>query len=120
MTPVSTPQARFEVVTAAHHFLLHVLPFRRQESAAALQNFVASARRVGLPVADLEAIVLRCLMVLTRHTARVPTLVERYLMNNQTPGACLQRFSQCISEVLRYIGITDGAVQQAISVIEQE
>lgn len=41
-------------------------------------------------------------------------------MDNHTPGDCLARFSQCIEEVLRYTGITDGSVQQAISIVQQD
>lgn len=114
----NTSKSRFELVTAGHHFLLEALPFRRPESLTSLATFVARARRLGLPSADLEAVLLRCLTVLSHHMSTVPTLVERYLSARSDAADHLDWFEHCVRESMRFVGIEDGAVQAAIEIIE--
>lgn len=108
---------RFELVTAGHHFLLNVLPFREPESRHFLAKFVATAAKIPVSLADLDSVLLRCLVVLGHHTAGVPSLVDRYLSNAFVLPNCLDRFSQCIENVLRYHCVHDRSVQQAIALV---
>jgi AraC-like DNA-binding protein/CheY-like chemotaxis protein len=110
--------ARFELVTAGHHFLLNVLPFRHPESRHALDTFVAAANRSTLPLADIEAVLLRCLALLNGHTGgRLPSLVDRYLMPGAALDGCVARFSECVDDILRYRGIGAGIVQHAMALV---
>lgn len=110
---------RFTLITAGHHFLLDVLPFRQPQSVAALETFISTARTTPIPVADLEAVLLRCLNVLSTYTARVPTLVERYL-SHYSAADCLEGFKACVEQAIRYEGIADGSVQEAIRIIHEQ
>jgi AraC-like DNA-binding protein len=113
--------ARFALVTAGHQFLLRVLPFQEPESRYALEAFINIAGRHQMPTADIDAVLLRILAVLDRHTeGRLPTLVDRYVSGGLTRAECLNRFSQCVLDILRFRGIGDGVVQQVIDLISAE
>lgn len=110
--------SRFDLVTAGHHFLLDVVPFRHPESLDTLKAFVAFCTRSALPIADVDAVLLRCLMVLNDHCDnRLPTLVDRYLSDSVYLADSVRKFSQCVEDVLRYRGIGDRRVQVAISIM---
>jgi AraC-like DNA-binding protein/CheY-like chemotaxis protein len=110
--------ARVELVTAAHHFLLTVLPFREPDSREALATFVAAVDHSRLPLAEIDAVLLRCLAVLNRHTGgRLPSLVDRYLALDAALDGCPTRFSACVADILRYRGIGAGMVQRALALV---
>jgi len=109
---------RFGLVTAAHYFLMGVLPFRDPESSAALATFVAAMKRIRPAFAELDAVLLRCLVILdTHHPRRAPSLVDRYLATSSTPDGSLQHFATCVTDLLRYRCIANGAVQQAVDIV---
>jgi AraC-like DNA-binding protein len=120
MSPIHEEKtARFALVNAGHHFLLDVLPLRHPESQNALALFIERAVACAVPTAEVDAVLLRCLIALNGHTGgRLPSLVERYMSTGREFHDCLARFSECVRQVLRYRGIGDAAVQQAIAVIE--
>jgi AraC-like DNA-binding protein len=112
--------ARLDLVTAVHHFLLNVLPLREPESSAALATFAATAERSCLPPAELDAVLLRCLAVLDKHSGqRIPSLVEQYLAGASAPDEALAHFTACVAHLLRHRGIQHGAVQQAVEIIHR-
>jgi CheY-like chemotaxis protein/AraC-like DNA-binding protein len=117
---VETRASRFALVTAGHRFLIEALPPQRPKSLAALETFVAAIRRINPLPADLEAVLLRCLAVLNMHTSgRIPSLVDMYLSTTSSPADYLSRFSHCVEERLRYEGIRDGSVQEALDCIKK-
>jgi AraC-like DNA-binding protein len=115
----SSGASRFELVTAAHHFLLRFLPIRDVESRAALSWFAETLQPFDLAPADLDAVLLRCLAVLDRHTGgRLPSLIERYLAAGATSIGAMTQFTAVVEDVLRYRGIGSPLVQQAIAIID--
>jgi AraC-like DNA-binding protein len=111
---------RFDLVTAGHHFLLQVVPLREPESRAALAAFVSTVERSSLPPAEVDAVLLRCLAVLDKHSVRrIPSLVEQYLVAAPAPDAALAQFTACVASLLRHRGIQHGAVQQAVEIIHR-
>jgi AraC-like DNA-binding protein/CheY-like chemotaxis protein len=109
---------RFALVTAAHHFLMNVLPFRDPESHMALARFVGAATQIRPSSAELDVVLLRCLVIMdTGHQRRIPSLVDRYLAKALTPDDSLAQFASCVEDLLRYRCITNGTVQQAIDLI---
>jgi AraC-like DNA-binding protein len=73
----------------------------------------------NLSSAELEAVLLRTLSVLDRHTGgRQPMMVERYLSTWRDGSPALARFRKCVEDVLRYRGIRHPAVQRTIAMIE--
>src|SRR5262245_10529152 len=118
-TVVDSSAARFDLVTAGHHFLVRALPLRHPETELALEVFVDEADRSPLLAPERDAILLRCLSVVDRHTGgRLPTLVEQYLAGDHEPRNCVARFSACIRHVLRYRGVSDPRIQQAVAIID--
>jgi AraC-like DNA-binding protein/CheY-like chemotaxis protein len=112
--------ARFGLVTAGHHFLLTALPFRRVHSRAALTSFIETANQLSINGVDRDAILIELLAVLEPHTGgRIPSVVDRYLELRRTPLTGLERFRQCVEEVLRYRGVDNPHVQQAIACIHE-
>jgi AraC-like DNA-binding protein/CheY-like chemotaxis protein len=112
--------SRFTLVTAAHHFLLRALPLREPESPAALAAFVATVEQSSLPPAEMDAVLLRCLAVLDKHSEqRIPSLVDQYLLTATTPGEAVRHFSACVTRVLRHRSIRHGAVQHAVERIHR-
>jgi AraC-like DNA-binding protein/CheY-like chemotaxis protein len=109
--------ARFALITAGHHFLMKVLPFRKPESYHALESFITAARRLDLSAVDHDAVLLRCLTVLDSRAMVIPRLIDRYLATAFTPVDCLSRFSECVKDCLRYHCITNGSVQEALSLL---
>lgn len=111
---------RFGLVTAGHRFLMRALPFRDPDTELALRAMVDDASTCGLPEPERDAILLRCLRVLDRHTgARVPTLVERYLAGGSDPRQSVERFAACVRDALRYRGVGDPRIQQAIAIVDK-
>jgi AraC-like DNA-binding protein/CheY-like chemotaxis protein len=111
---------RFGLVTAGHRFLLRALPFRDPDTELALRAFVEEAATCTLPEPERDAVLLRCLRVLDRHTGtRVPTLVERYLSSGGDPRNSVDRFAACVRDVLRYQGVGDPKIQQAVAIIDK-
>jgi AraC-like DNA-binding protein/CheY-like chemotaxis protein len=112
---------RFSFVTAAHHFLLSVLPLREPASRHALRDFVCRIATSGLVAAEVDAVLLRLLFVLDPHTGgRLPSLVDRYLAAGRTDAAGEKQFRECVEDVLTYRGIHSAHVQQAIAIIERQ
>jgi len=113
--------ARFKFVAAAHHFIADAIPFRDGASHAALGTFLKSAESAHLATPELDAVLLRTLAILDRHTAgRLPTMVEHYLSAALARSTVLKRFQECVEDVLRYRGIGSRVVQRAIAVIERQ
>jgi AraC-like DNA-binding protein/ActR/RegA family two-component response regulator len=111
---------RFRIVTAAHHFVADAIPFRDGDSRAALDAFLRIAGSTLLPTPELDAVLLRTLALLDRHTGgRLPTMVEHYLSKAYVRSTMLARFQQCVEDVLRYRGIGDPLVQRAIAIFER-
>jgi AraC-like DNA-binding protein/CheY-like chemotaxis protein len=109
---------RFNLITAGHHFLMDVLPFRNPGSGEALAAFVEKTKQIRQPSAIVDAVLLRCLVVLdTQHERRIPSLVDRYLARAATPDESLHHFNACVEDLLRFRCISNGAVQQAIDII---
>ena len=113
-----TRARRFGFVTAAHHFLFAALPLRHPESNEVLHTFVAEADRWELSSPDREAVLLGVLAALEPHTGgRLPSLVDRYFgLRREAPGQ-LERFGRCVEDILRYRGIGDPHVQQAVAIL---
>jgi AraC-like DNA-binding protein/CheY-like chemotaxis protein len=112
-----TTNARRDLVTAGHHILIDVLPFREPESQVALAAFVDTIEQMNVQAPDLDAVLLRCLAVLSRRAERIPTLVDQYLSTTLTPMNYLARFSECVQDVLRYHCVRSGVVQEALRYI---
>ena len=111
---------RSALVTAAHQFLLDVLPLRDVHSRRALSDFVDIAAASPLPRAESGAILIKVLAVLNPQTAgRLPSLVDRYLADQQYPAEAVERFRDCVDVLIRYRGIGSPRVQQAIAIIEE-
>lgn len=109
---------RFELATAAHHFLLHAFPFRQPDSFEALATFVATARRINVSPFDLDLVLLRCLTVLSEHTGhRIPSLLEQYVLDDSADANDLTRFSQIIERLLCCYSVSDGSVQDAMQLV---
>jgi len=109
---------RFDIVSAAHQFLLNMLLGAAPSVPDALNTLGEVIRRSCLPAADVDAVLLRCLSVVDSHDERrIPTLVERYLANPATPLQPFESFATCIEEWSRYRFVTDGATQEAIEII---
>jgi CheY-like chemotaxis protein len=119
ITTRSTDSAdRFALVTAGHHFLLNVLPFRAPGSSDALATFVAALEQVRRPSAEVDAILLRCLLVLDmQHGRRIPSLTDRYLTKALTAEESLAHFTKCVRDLLRDHCISNGTVQQVVDII---
>jgi len=121
MATVHAGRDRFELVTAAHHFVLTALPLRHPDSHQALAEFVAQVTASGLLAAEVDAVLLRVLSVLDPFTGgRLPSLVDRYLAAGRHVAGGLKRFQACVQDVLRYRSIGDASVQRAIAIIEQQ
>jgi AraC-like DNA-binding protein/CheY-like chemotaxis protein len=112
---------RFTIVTAAHHFVADAIPFREGDSHTALDVFLGIASRTDLTTPELDAVLLRTLALLDRHTGgRLPTMVERYLSTPLDRSTMLEKFRDCVTDVLRYRGIGDPLVQRAIAMIDRQ
>jgi len=109
---------RFALVTAGHHFLLQVLPFRPAQSESALQRFVDIVKESGMRPAERDAVLVRCLNALDRGTGgRLPTLLERYLAQSDLADN-VERFADCVRHALKYHTITNRKIRSAISYVE--
>jgi hypothetical protein len=106
------------LVTAGHHFLLSLIPFRRPDSLVAIEQFLAHVRNSTLSWPDIDAVLIRCLSVIDTHAERrIPTLVERYCSAASSPNRSLAAFEAAVGDVIRYASVTDGSVQQEIALI---
>jgi len=115
-----TRAARFQLVSAAHHFILRALPFRHPQSLDALFTFIADADRCCLSSADREAVLLRVLAVLEPHTGgRLPSLIDRYFKSRHELPDPVERFHRCVADVIRYRGIGNVHVQAAVAMIHE-
>ena len=98
--------ARFKFVAAAHHFIADATPFRDDASHAALGAFLKSAESAHLATLELDAVLLRTLAILDRHSAgRLPTMVKQTVGGVRWIPTVLKRFQECVEDVLRYRGI---------------
>jgi AraC-like DNA-binding protein/CheY-like chemotaxis protein len=115
-----TRHDRFRLVNAAHEFLLEVLPFRHPQSRRALAGFVAITAESRLSRAEIGAILVNVLAVLTPQAGgRLPSLMDRYLVGQQYPADAVDKFRDCVEDVIRYRGIGSPDVQHAIAIIEE-
>jgi len=111
---------RFELVQAAQHFLLKALPLRHAVSRSALREFFEAVRLRHLSRADVEVVVVRLLEVLNVHACgRLPSLVDRYLSLSGGRVGDLAALEECFEDLLRYRGIGDSDVENAIAVLER-
>lgn len=112
--------ARYELVTAAHHFILKGLPLRHPSSSAALEAFIDAASVIRLPRPDCEAVLLNLLIVIEPYThGRLPSLVDRFLTLRDDIPYPLRRFDRCIKDVIRNAGVGAQHIQQAIAVVHE-
>ena len=112
-------EALLALVTAAQNFVSAAVPFRAPDSRNALATFLAGATNIALPSQELDAVLIRTLALLDRHSGgRLPTMVERYVTAATNRSAILTQFRECVEDVLRYRGIGDPLVQRAIAIIE--
>ncbi len=113
--------ARFQLVTAGHHFLLNVLPFRQPASGEALETFIASAKRINACAVDVDFVLLQCLAVLSHHTPRrIPSLIDEYRFGRNSTPDDFVRFSECVEGLLRYHAVTDGSVQDVLRLVRSK
>ena len=118
MTELSSKrEMRYHLVTAAHDFILAVLPFRHPDSSRALARFLAVATRARISVPETNAVLLDVLSVLSSH-ARCPGLVDRYVASRRHFAEPITRFRQCMEDVIRSRGIGNRHVERAIAIIE--
>lgn len=111
---------RYELIRAAHEFILTVLPLRHAESRQALDRFIRKAHGNELAMPESDAIFITVLSLLDPHThGRLPSLVDRYLGARHTVPVALERFRQCVIDVIRYRGVGNPEVQRAIALIEE-
>lgn len=111
-------QTHFDLVTRAHRFLLDALPLRHPESQIALEGFSEYLAACEAHPPIIDAVLLRCLIVVDRHTGgRLPTMAERYTVHSGLEG-CATRFRTCMDDLLRYRGISNPLVAQAIAAID--
>lgn len=117
---IGTRRDRYRLVNAAHEFLLEVLPFRHPQSRRVLADFVAIAAESQLSRAEIGAVLVNVLAVLTPQSGgRLPSLVDRYLVGQQYPANAVDKFRDCVEDVIRYRGIGSPEVQHAIAIIEE-
>jgi AraC-like DNA-binding protein/CheY-like chemotaxis protein len=119
MTLHGARDERFALVTAAHHFLLEAVPLRNPHSRDALLAFVHDLERCTRPLLEVDAILLRCLSVLDDYVVAGPSLVTHYLTERVDLRDCVARFQRCVEDLLRFSGIGDARVRQAIALIEE-
>lgn len=111
---------RHRFVSLAHHFLLAVLPLRHQHSRQALAAFLEFVGGCTLPAAEAQAALVQTLAVLDPHMGgRLPTLADRYLGDPRRHTEPLELFRDVVSDAIRYRGVGDRDVQDAIARIEQ-
>jgi CheY-like chemotaxis protein/AraC-like DNA-binding protein len=115
--PTQPHSERFDLVTAGHHFLLKVLPFREPESHEALADFFDATECCQLAPPDIDAVLLRCLAVLGPYADRIPSLVDRYLSDATTITSPAIRFTKCIEDVLKFRAVSDGTVQEVLEFV---
>jgi AraC-like DNA-binding protein len=114
-----TRGARYDLVTAGHRFILAGLPLRHPESRQALSAFAEAAKGCCLTSPEREAVFLKLLSVVEPHTGgRLPSLVDRFLLLHEIPDA-IERFHRCIDDVIRYLGIGNPHVQQAVAIVHE-
>lgn len=114
---------RYELSTAAYKCLWYALPFRKGVSEATMQDFSRRTVESRLPRAEMDSILIRYLAVLDRQTGgHLPTLVERYVRETAAvvPPDRQLVFQRLLGDVVRYCGIGDRVVEQAIAIIETE
>lgn len=115
---VTTSIVRFALVTAAHHFLLNVVPFGGRRSQQALSAFVAVVEQTPLSQLEIDAILFRCLLVLSRHVSNWPSaLIERYATESLTLDDSVGAFVRSAYKLFRYRCIRTRAIQQAIDLV---
>lgn len=112
--------ARLALVNAGHHFLWNVLPLRHPGSREAVAVLVDHARRSTLPEADIDAVLLRCLVVLDRYSrGRLPSLVARYSAGATCPAHSVDRFASAVDSLLGCPSVGHALVEQAIAEIQK-
>lgn len=111
---------RYELVQAAHHFILTALPFRFPDSARALSAFVDIARRSDLWPAELEQVLLSLLATAEPHAhGRLPTLIQRFRGQRRDIRDPIARFEHCVDELFRFRGISSPEIHHAIEIVER-
>jgi AraC-like DNA-binding protein/ActR/RegA family two-component response regulator len=110
---------RFDLVSAAHQFLVHAIPLQQNATTAALTTFLQAVASSPLSVADVDAILLRCLTILDRYTGgRLPSLVDRYL--NERVLDTHDRFRLVVTDVVKHRGVAHPTVRRAIAIMDAE
>jgi AraC-like DNA-binding protein/CheY-like chemotaxis protein len=113
----SKRQLRYDLVAAAHDFILAVLPFRHPDSRSALARFLDCASRTRISVPETDAVLLDVLSVLNIH-ARCAGLLDRYVAERRHSAAPLARFRECVEDVIRSRGIGNRRVERAIALVD--
>jgi AraC-like DNA-binding protein/CheY-like chemotaxis protein len=114
---MNEPNSRHALVTAAHDFLLAVLPFRSQESELALTRFVARAADHGCRTSEVGPVLLDVLAVLNIH-ARSPQLLDRYLATCRRGADPVDQFAVQVRNLIRNRTVGDLNIERAMTIVE--
>lgn len=92
MTELSSGRVhRHQLVTAAHDFLLAVLPFRHPDSGQALARFLGAAAHAGTSVSE-PVLVLTDVLAVLNARARRPALLDGYVAARRHSAEPIARF----------------------------
>lgn len=113
-----TRRRRFRAVTAAHHFLVRVMPFREPASKEVLEDFCRELKLSRLADADIEVVIVRCLAKLdSRVSLRPGALVHAYLSKCAYPRTAIESFQECVEGLLQRRAIGNPLVSRAINIL---
>src|SRR5262245_45610263 len=116
----SRRRARFDMTTAAHHFLLSVVPFRRPHSHNALRTFVRHIDASNLPAAFIESVMVRALAVLDRRAyGSSCSLLEQYVTRPSDGVDLVARFTEIVDAAITRFTVSDPIVRRALTLIQE-
>jgi hypothetical protein len=107
---------RHQLVTAAHDFLLAVLPFRYPDSPRALVRFLDIAVSAGTSIPETDAVLIDVLAVLSPH-AHCVNLLDRYIASRRHHEP-VPRFRECVEEIIRRRGAGDRHIEMAMAIVD--
>jgi hypothetical protein len=109
---------RHTFVTAAHDFLLSVMPLRYPESLEAMNRFMQIAANTRTQLTDTEAILLDVLTVLNARI-RAPYLLDHYLASRRLTPDPVNRFHSHVRQLLLGIAIGNKQIEKSIAILEK-
>jgi AraC-like DNA-binding protein/CheY-like chemotaxis protein len=117
---LSAERALWHAINSAiADFLHHVLPLGHPHSERALTELRTTLESLTAPDAILEAALIQCLSILEPHAQRLPSLVDRFMAGRRRSMKCLDIFSVCVQDVLKYRGVGNPIVQRVIALMER-